>query len=142
MDTQQVEVVGRSILEAALVTEGFEVARPSRDKHVDLLVYSTSTWQAAPIQMKASSKSRFSLGSKYKGVRRLVFAYIWLDSQSVFLLDYGEAFAFLGSATKTKSWTEKGYYTLPHVSEERMRILKQFENRWQWLRGRLEYSRP
>lgn len=32
MDTQQIELVGRAALESRLIREGFEVARPTRDK--------------------------------------------------------------------------------------------------------------
>jgi hypothetical protein len=65
LDSQRVELIGRSKLEAQLIRNGFEVARPHRDRGIDLIAYldRAGRLSAAPIQMKASSGERFGPGA-------------------------------------------------------------------------------
>ena len=57
LDSQQVELIGRNLLIAQLVADGLEVAVPTRDRGVDLIVYSDreehGRFVAKPIQLKA-----------------------------------------------------------------------------------------
>jgi len=39
MDSQTVEIIGRNYLVSRLVSDGLEVARPERDRGVDLIAY-------------------------------------------------------------------------------------------------------
>lgn len=59
LDAQQTEIVGRNLLISALVASGVEVARPERDRGVDLIAYldleSERGFQAMPVQLKASA---------------------------------------------------------------------------------------
>lgn len=79
LDTQQVELIGRNLLVSALLRDGLEVARPERDRGVDVIAYidvpeSGKGFTACPIQMKAYSGAGFSVEAKYQ---RFQF-YSWL----------------------------------------------------------------
>jgi hypothetical protein len=78
-DTQQVEVVGRAYLTAALTRDGIEVARPERDSGIDLIAFLREPWRATPIQLKAFSKPGFSHLPKYETQSELRMVYAWLD---------------------------------------------------------------
>jgi hypothetical protein len=82
MDGQTVEIIGRNYLVSMLVRDGLEVARPERDRGVDLIAYldlekTGGSFTACPIQMKAATRSSFSLFQKYTKFSRLLLAYVW-----------------------------------------------------------------
>jgi hypothetical protein len=121
LDSQVVEVLGRSHLVAELLKAGLEVAEPVRDRGIDLIAYSDLDAQlakfvACPIQMKASSTESFSLDAKYAAFPNLIIAHVWhvnsAETPVSYALTYPEA---LGVATHmgwtaTASWAN-GYYT-------------------------------
>jgi hypothetical protein len=45
LDSQQVEVLGRAALTAALVADGIEVARAERDAGIDVVTFTVSPWR-------------------------------------------------------------------------------------------------
>lgn len=95
-DTQQIELVGRAALETELIKRGFEVARPHRDKGIDLLGFldvPADPFAALPIQVKAFTGTSFSVMRKYERMTGLVLVYIWnvLASPRFFLMSYAEA---------------------------------------------------
>jgi len=145
-DSQQVELIGTSLLEAELVRHGFEVAHPRRDRGIDLLVYRDEpnrAFAAVPVQIKASSGERFDLDRKYERLAAagLVLVYIWkIDERpQFFLLTYKDALDVLGDAQKTTSWIKNGYYAFTNfVSVERKEKLRHFENQWDWLHRHLD----
>ena len=117
LDTQQIELVGRAWLEARLIRAGFEVARPARDRGIDLIAFSdtaSETFWACPIQLKAASAESFSLDRKYAN-RGIVMAYLW-DALSIeptlFLVPYEDALSLLGNAQNTKSWEIDGRWAV------------------------------
>ena len=68
MDTQQIEIIGRGLLTAHLIEGGVEVARPERDRGVDLIAYVDTLpggFAACPIQMKAFTDRAFAIWRKY-----------------------------------------------------------------------------
>jgi hypothetical protein len=82
MDPQAVEILGRNLLIADLVTAGIEVSVPLRDRGIDLIAYCdltsvTSRFSAIPIQLKASTTRSFAVDRKYSKIPNLVIAYIW-----------------------------------------------------------------
>lgn len=102
VDTQVVELIGRSRLIIELLGAGLEVAVPIRDRGVDLIVYvdldaKAQSFIARPIQLKASSKRHFSISRKYARVRDLLLAFVWqLDEPTrtvTYTLSYPEAVA-------------------------------------------------
>lgn len=110
-DTQLVELAGRNWLASELMRAGIEVARPERDRGIDLIAYvdlddRIGDFTACPIQMKAATDQVFSLDPKYAKFPGLILAYVWdlADSSKTrcFALSYGEAF---GVAQKMR-WTE------------------------------------
>lgn len=144
LDTQQIEVVGRSAFIAAAVQAGFEVAVPERDDGIDLIVYlKNPQFKALPVQLKVNSvtKQRWGLHQKYEKVNQLVLAYVWLAPPSevptIILMSYQEAFDLLGAATSTASWLEKGAYTC-NVGGALLEKLSAYRDRWDWLRMQLE----
>lgn len=115
VDTQLVELAGRNWLAAQLQSAGIEVARPERDRGVDLIAYidrdkRVQDFIARPIQMKAATGAVFSLDPKYATFPGLILAYIWNVKDSAktkcYALTYLEALAIAETMewTKTNSW--------------------------------------
>lgn len=87
-DTQLVELAGRNWLASELMQAGIEVARPERDRGIDLIAYldrdvRIGKFIACPIQMKAAQRQVFSIDPKYAKIPGLLLAYVWhLGNQS------------------------------------------------------------
>jgi hypothetical protein len=150
MDTQQIELVGRAALESRLVREGFEVARPHRDKGIDLIVFldePASPFAALPIQVKAYTGTTFGAWRKYEQMSGLVFVYIWdvLRSPRFFLMDFAEAATLIPDRQKlTASWNRTDGRAGWHWTAAPRHVaaaLPAFEDRWDWLRQRLVLAR-
>ena len=119
LDSQQVELIGRNLLIAQLVADGLEVAVPTRDRGVDLIVYSDreehGRFVAKPIQLKAASAQAFSLDQKYERVTELLLAYVWNVADPTnavtMCLTYSEALAVAAEMgwTATTSWRNGKY---------------------------------
>ncbi|HVV65896.1 MAG TPA: hypothetical protein VHC42_10530 [Rhizomicrobium sp.] len=144
LDSQQKELLGRAALEACLIKNGFEVARAHRDKGIDLIVFLDEPrrpFVARPIQLKASSGARFGLERKYARMTGLILAYAWniQDAPRFFLMRYDEAESLMpAEAKETSSW-KNGGYSWPKAPEGiRLKLEKDYENRWAWLRTELE----
>lgn len=109
MDAQQIELIGRSLLQAQLLREDIEIALPIRDKGIDLVAYLDRRGESQPhscfLQMKAASNRAFSFNTKYQHFGHFKFVYIWhvLESEKVrfFLLSYSEA----ESLCRHHAWT-------------------------------------
>src|SRR4051812_11848974 len=80
-DGQVVELIGRNYLVTQLLRDGLEVARPERDRGVDLIAFLEGTpdrpFAACPIQMKASTGAAFGVHRKYERFGTLLLAYVW-----------------------------------------------------------------
>jgi hypothetical protein len=142
MDSQMVELVGRNWLVTELLRAGLEVARPERDRGIDLIVYSDLDHQvgdfiACPIQLKAHSDRSFSVHKKYEKFRRLLLVHVWdLDRSSdtrAYALTYAESVGVAEAMewTKTDSWktggrTGKPGYTTNRPSQELIRMLEPY----------------
>ncbi len=146
IDSQQVELVGTSLFEAELTRKGFEVAKPRRDRGVDLVIYTSDPsepFRAVPVQLKVSTTTAFSLDRKYTTFTGLVIGYVWdiHTTPRFFLLTYPEAAAVAGEqALSTPSWEKSGYYAEGPITKKRLALLEAYENRWEWLRGYLAES--
>lgn len=150
MDTQQIELVGRAALESRLIREGFEVARPTRDKGIDLIVFldePSLPFAALSIQMKSYRGTRFGVWRKYEGMTDLVHVYVWnvLDAPRFFLMNWAEAAALVPEQRKrTPSWNRedsKAGWSWKNPPRDVASELVRYENRWAWLRERLQASR-
>jgi hypothetical protein len=122
VDSQQVEVLGRAALTAALTADGVEVARAERDAGIDMVAFTINPWQMVPIQMKAASGAAFGIDRKYEQVDRLVMVYVWnaqsLGTAEFYAMTWAEAVT-LGDGlgwTKTDSWTKGGKYVTTNPS--------------------------
>ena len=139
MDSQQVELVGTTLFEAELIRQGFEVAKPRRDRGIDLIVYTSDPggpFRAVPIQLKVSTRTAFSLDLKYESFTGLVIAYVWEihATPRYFLLTYPEAAAVAGDqALSTPSWKKDGYFAEGPATKKRRTLLETYEARWAWL---------
>ena len=121
MDSQTVEIIGRNYLVSRLVADGLEVARPERDRGVDLIAYldlgEAGRFVACPIQMKAATKASFSVHHKYERIAQLILAYVWntqVPNQArAYALTYVEAKQVAEEMgwTNTISWQRGGYST-------------------------------
>ena len=118
-DSQVVEILGRAHLEVLFYKAGIEVAKPSRDKGVDLVAYMLDPFKAVPIQIKAASAKSFSVHQKYERFPGLIMAYVWnLQDEKgseveVYLLTYEQAHDVARRLgwTDTRSWKRGGYST-------------------------------
>jgi hypothetical protein len=130
MDTQTVEIIGRNYLVSVLVSDGLEVARPERDRGVDLIAYldidQAHRFVACPIQMKAATTASFSLFSKYERIAQLLLVHVWYvtdpDQACAYALRYDEAKKVADEMgwTGTDSWLRGGYSTTRPSQRVRM----------------------
>jgi hypothetical protein len=121
MDSQAVEILGCNRLISDIVAAGLEVARPERDRGVDLIAYrdlaKAGKFVARPIQMKAASARVFSVDRKYERIDSLILAYVWgvrdVEDAGVFAMSYPQAVAIAKAMgwTNTVSWRRGGYMT-------------------------------
>lgn len=136
MDTQTTEIVGRNWLVSQLVRDGLEVARPERDRGVDLIAYldldeTGGGFVACPIQMKAATSAAFTVSVKYAKFSRLLLAYVWYvddpDRACAFVLTYREAVEVANSMgyTSTPSWA-KGSYSTTKPSNQLRQLLQPY----------------
>jgi hypothetical protein len=138
MDSQTVEIIGRNYLVSMLVSDGLEVARPERDRGVDLIAYldldEASRFVACPIQMKAATRASFSLCSKYERIAQLLLAYVWYandpDQACTYALRYGEAKSVADQMgwTRTQSW-RRGAYSTTRPSRQLRTLLDPYRMR-------------
>jgi len=126
------------MLEARLIEEGFEVARPNRDRGIDLIAYLDRTgaghFAAVPIQMKASEGTRIGAWRKFKRTDDLVVVYVWnvtSEKPRFFIMSAKEAVALIPKTSKHGGWS------WPKAPRWLVKKLEQFENRWDWLKERL-----
>jgi len=156
LDSKLVELAGRNWLTSELLRAGLEVARPERDRGIDLIAYrdigEKKQFVAYPIQMKAASASTFSIDPKYAKFARLIMAYVWdLNDSAVtkcFALTYAEALQVATEMgyTRTPSWltggrTQKRGYTTTAPSRKLCALLSPFQmdsEKWVKLADRLE----
>ncbi|HVP54053.1 MAG TPA: hypothetical protein VMU45_03585 [Candidatus Eisenbacteria bacterium] len=133
-DSQLVELAGRSWLIGQLLQAGLEVARPERDKGVDLIAYldqdkKVGDFIACPIQVKAASNTMFGLDPKYRRFPRMLIVYVWEVADSTktvaYALTYDEALEIARKKgwTRTSVWkrggkTGKRGYTVTTVREQ------------------------
>lgn len=151
LDSQQVELVGRAALEAELIRNGFEVARPYRDKGIDLLVFldePTKPFAALPIQMKSSTGTMFGVWRKYEKMTGLILVHVWnvQTSPRFFLMTYAEAAALIPQRQKSSaSWNKpllKGAWSWPKAPRPIATQLEhKYEGRWSWLAEQVRQSR-
>lgn len=138
-----IEIAGRNWLTAQLLVRGFEVAIPTIDRGVDVIVFKETGnhgIRALPLQLKCSANESSNLDRKYEG-RGIPLAYIWnsLSSPTVLFLTYEEALAVLGNqAASTASWQRQGRYAVTRVGGELRSKLSTYAHRWEWLSAKLE----
>ena len=145
MDKQQIELIGMAALTAALVREGFEIARPIRDRGVDLIIFSDASARpsAIPLQVKVHSETGLDVcREKYRNFPGLVYAIVWraLSQPHYFLFDHDEAVALIPETSRQlSSWTRaKGHWAWTHPVPQHVQLnMAPLENRWEWLRSRL-----
>src|SRR5579859_5329861 len=148
-DTQLVELAGRNWLASELMRAGIEVARPERDRGIDLIAYvdldeRVGDFTACPIQMKAATDQVFSLDPKYAKFPGLILAYVWhlADSSKTtcYALTYDEALSVAQRMewTETDSWLRGGSkgkrgYSTTRPSKRLQALLAPYEmdlNKW------------
>jgi hypothetical protein len=133
-DSQIVELAGRNWLMSQLLQAGLEVAKPERDRGIDLVVYldldkAVGDFIACPVQIKSASARSFGLNPKYKRFPRLLLVQIWHVKEShkteAFAMTYDEALSVARKMgwTKTASWktgagTGKRGYSVHTVSDD------------------------
>ena len=136
LDSKQVELIATSWMEAQLMRKGYEVARPLRDKGIDIIAYRDDpdhAFSATPIQIKSAQKKTFSIQKKYAD-RNIVMAYIWnatSDAPTLFLVPYAEAVQLLdsiGDAINSTSWVEYGAYSSQSPSKALIEKMKPFKD--------------
>jgi hypothetical protein len=153
-DTQLTELAGRFALISQLTRDGLEVALPVRDRGVDLIAYAdldeqSGQFVSCPIQLKVSTKRRFSLDKKYARIKNLLLVYVW-DVQDVTLsrtyaLTYAEAEEILRRKgyDQTDSWTgTRGEYSVSPPGRELLKMLEPFRMQPEGWRQRVLSAAP
>jgi hypothetical protein len=149
MDKQQIELIGVAALTAALIREGFEIARPLRDRGVDLVLFSDDSARCSAILIQVKTHSETGLEvfrERYAKFPGLVYAMVWqaLSQPRYFLFDYAEAVALIPETSRQqRAWTApQGHWTWTHprVPPDVQQKVAGFENRWEWLRARLLHA--
>ena len=82
VDGQTVEIIGRNYRVSLLACDGLEIARPERDRGVDLIAYldldqNSGGFTACPIQMKAATDQSFGISKKYEKFPQLLIVHLW-----------------------------------------------------------------
>lgn len=122
LDSQQIELIGRNLLTGLLLRDGLEVARPERDRGVDLIAYidlddAGGPFLACPIQVKAHARAAFAIDRKYEKFPSLLLAFLWNVVEpsrlEAFCLTYPEAVQVATALgwTATPSWSSGIYST-------------------------------
>ena len=147
MDSQTVEIIGRNYLVSLLVSDGLEVARPERDRGVDLIAYldldEAGRFVACPIQMKTATTASFSLHRKYERIAQLLLVYVWYASDPAqacaYALRYDEANSVADEMgwTLTESWNRGGYSTT-RPSERLLTLLAPYRMRAGYWRRKVQ----
>jgi hypothetical protein len=146
MDSQVVELLGKNRLTNDLLRAGLEVARPERDRGVDLIAYAdlaeeNPRFRARPIQMKASRGEQFSIQRKYERISDLILAFVWhveATESPIYALPHDEAIRIGAERgwTATPSWTRDGHYTTqkpPRDLKEQLAYSRATPERWRAL---------
>jgi hypothetical protein len=136
LDTQQIELIGRSLLAARLMADGLEVALPERDRGIDLIVYvdldECGRFLARPVQMKAASAEAFGVDRKYARFPDLLLAYVWNVAEPSQLrtlcMTQAECVSIADAMgwTRTRSW-ERGEYTTSRPGTKLRALLEPHE---------------
>lgn len=141
LDTKQVELIATSWLESVLMREGFEVARPIRDKGIDLIAFldrDEIDFSAKPIQIKSAQAETFSVNRKYEN-RGIIMAYIWNaigKDPEVYLVPYEEAVEllhYIGNAISSPSW-QVGSYSTQKPSKKLKAVMEKYRHNFECLR--------
>lgn len=130
IDTGAIELIGRHLLIAELLSDNLEVALPLRDRGIDLIAYNeidkkTNRFYSAPIQLKVASIKSFSLDKKYANIHDLLLVYIWgaadrgVNSE-FYAMSYSQALKIIATMgyEKTKSWRNDGKYSSSQPSKK------------------------
>jgi len=131
LDSQQVEILGRNRIKAALIEAGLEVATPERDNGIDLIAYRWNLhgeFVARPIQIKAATAFSFGIDRKYERIPGLVMVFVMgarAEAHAIYALTYAEVLSLVGALgwTRTPSWTEGGGYSTRHPAKRLMERL-------------------
>ena len=132
LDSQQVEILGRNRIKAALIEANVEVASPERDNGIDLIAYRwnlTGEVSARPIQLKAASTFSFGIDRKYERIPGLVMVFVMgvrEEAHTIYALTYAELLSIADDLgwTKTPSWIEGDGYSTRHPSKRLMEMLR------------------
>ena len=102
--------MGRNWLVNTLFACGIEVARPERDKGIDLLAYSIDSdlFRAVPIQVKAASERAFSVDSKYDRFANLLIVYVWHLQSQIATEAYAMTYLEVVEVVKQMDWAWNG----------------------------------
>ncbi len=132
MDAQQVEIIGRNWLVNRIIEDGLEVARPERDRGVDLIAYAdlaeAGGFVARPIQMKAATRARFGIDKRFALIAELLVVFVWLEEEAAFTLSYPEAVR-VGEEMgyiDTGSWRLRGKYDTTRPSARLRTVLEPY----------------
>lgn len=80
-DSQIVEIAGRNWCVSQLYLADIEVARPERDRGIDLIAFfeldKSGRFIACPIQMKATRMKSFDVHRRFGKFPNLLLVYVW-----------------------------------------------------------------
>jgi hypothetical protein len=143
LKSDHIEAVGTAWFISKLIAEGFEVAIPSIDHGIDLIVFrerGRHGISAVPIQLKIASGESFSIDRKYKH-RGLLMAYIWYavsDRPKFFIVPEPETVFLLDKKTReTDSFKKEGKWSFSRPSKKLKEKLNAYAGRLDLVEKRL-----
>jgi hypothetical protein len=129
-DPQIVEILGRNWLVNTLLDAGIEVARPERDKGIDLIAYASDAevFRVVPIQVKAASDRAFSVDQKYSRFANLLIVYIWNLQAEAETEAYAMTYQEVAEVVRQVGWgwNGQGRYSTSNPSKYLTGLLQPF----------------
>lgn len=132
-----VEAFGKLHLVESLLAAGFIAAEPVVDIGVDIIACDPRTGRFVPIQLKASTDSRFTIDARYKDS---VMALVWncrKGQPEVYAMTYDESYAIAEQRgyLKSESWKKHQAYSVVPSPELRSQLeeYRATSDRWRKL---------
>ena len=96
MDAETVTLIGRNRLVEQLAEAGIDVAIPTRERGIDLVIMAElrDTFALFPVQLKASCGRSFSIDQKFERIPDLLHVFVWgvgTNNTAVYALTHREA---------------------------------------------------
>lgn len=135
-----------SFVAAELLKRQIDIAYPAYDGGVDLLAFIEHKFATVvPIQVKSGSERSFAFEKSWFRIPNIVLVHVWHVTTTPEIYIFGsikEIETALGRQhAKSRSWRVRGRYSITRPSEENLRRMQPFRNKWETIIERLNQPR-